>query len=100
MTRERQLPVPPLQVELAPVHRVGATGRRFLTRKAAYLAAARAAYSERYTSGDDAVDYDTGWGLEMSPGAYRGSEEHRKRVVGRLAQFLQYRDSRRAAGAR
>lgn len=91
----RQDLIPPLTVELAPAYRLGVTGRRYFTRKAAYLAAARAAYHDRYHEPEDILSGDVPFAL--TPEQQQRSDEHRLRVVERLAKWLQWRDGRRAA---
>jgi hypothetical protein len=86
--------IPPLTVELAPVYRWGTEGRRYLSSRYAYIRAAITAYWTAYGDGDEEPPY------YHPPDDKPGGCDHFKRVTGRLARWLRWRDGRRAAIAR
>jgi len=88
----RHAPIPPLTIELAPVYRCGATGRRYLSERGAYLKAAANAVAEAYAEDLESED----WGQMPASMAYDDQRQY-ERVTQRLARWLRWRDGRRAA---
>jgi hypothetical protein len=90
----RHAPIPLLTIELAPVYRCGATGRRYLSRRGAYLKAAACAVAEAY---EEALADDEYPGHPMPASMAYDDEAKFKRVTTRLARWLRWRDGRLAA---
>lgn len=88
---ERQRRIPSLTIEMAPVYRCGASGRRYLSPRGAYLKAAgtsvEVAYPCMYEDDGPPYNYDI----------YDKWERHRNKLVTRLARWLRWRDGREAA---
>jgi hypothetical protein len=89
--RQKQDPIPPLTMELVTVYRCGKAGRRYRSRRWAYLAVAYAAFRWAHPC---TCEGDVGFFCDQHGEEWEAYED---KVVQRLARFLRYRDGRRMA---
>jgi hypothetical protein len=94
--RRKHNPAAALTVEVAPLYRCGTRGKRYKTKHGAYMAEASRIFYAVHIGGTVPMTlnrYGDAWEQHL----YREHEAHDRRVIRRLARWLQWRDGRRVA---